>query len=125
MRAPPSMNKALGQRPPKKVESSTSPEPAINAPVLQGTFGVNSTSIGRAPLPDMVFAGVSNGETLWALPNQASPEHSSDTSSPMGQINTTVSGSSGGDDLMADIDWVRAIGFFPTSTETLLIQPFL
>jgi hypothetical protein len=63
----------------------------------------------------MVFAGVSNGETLWALPNQASPEHSSDTSSPMGQINTTMSGNGGGDDLMADIDWVRAKALFSNS----------
>lgn len=108
MRAPPSMNKALGQRPPKKVEDSASPEPAVNAPALQGTFGVNSTSIGRAPLPDMVFAGVSNGETLWALPNVASPDNSSDTSSPIGQFNPGMPGTGRGDDLMADIDWVRA-----------------
>jgi hypothetical protein len=104
MRAPASMNKALGQRPPRKVESTT--EPVTQSLASQGTFGVNSTSVGRAPLPNMVYAGVSNGETLWALPTQGSPENSSDTSSVMGQINTTVSGSSGGDDLMADIDWV-------------------
>jgi len=104
MRAPVSMTKALGQRPPRKVESTTEHVPAN--PVPQGTFGVGTTLIGRAALPDMVYAGVSNGETLWALPNQGSPENSSDSSSAPGQINPSMSGSSGGDDLMADIDWV-------------------
>jgi hypothetical protein len=47
-------------------------------------------TIGRAPVQ---FAGVTNGESLWALPNQQSPEASSDSNSV--------------DDLMADIDWVR------------------
>jgi hypothetical protein len=123
MRAPASMNKALGQRPPRKVESTT--EPVTRSPVLQGTFGANSTSIGRAPLPDMVYAGVSNGETLWALPNKGSPENSSDSSSVIGQINTTMSGSSGGDDLMADIDWVGYNNLLLMSMCTLLIHRFV
>jgi hypothetical protein len=123
MRAPPSMNKALGQRPPRKVESTT--EPVAQSPALQGTFGVNSTSIGRAPLPDMVYAGVSNGEILWALPNQGSPENSSDTSSVMGQINPTMPVNSGSDDLMADIDWVNYSGLYPMLIFTLLIPRFL
>jgi hypothetical protein len=110
MRAPASMNKALGQKPPRKVESTT--EPMTQSPALQGTFGANSTSIGRVSLPDMVYAGISNGESLWALPNQGSPENSSDTSSVMGQINPTMPGSSGGDDLMADIDWVGLLSLF-------------
>jgi hypothetical protein len=111
MRAPVSMTKALGQRPPRKVESITEPVTSVS-PALQGTFGVNTTLIGRAALPEMVYAGVSNGETLWALPKQGSPENSSDSSSLPGQMNTTMPGSSGGDDLMADIDWVGYSSLF-------------
>lgn len=103
MRAPSSMNKALGQRPPKKVESISDSE-SIGT-TRQGVLGTNPTSIGRAPLPNVVYAGVSNGETLWALPNQASPEGSSDTNSVLGQMAPQMP--IPGDDPMADIDWVR------------------
>jgi hypothetical protein len=60
-------------------------------------------AIGRAPVQ---FAGVTNGEALWALPNQQqSPEASSDSNSVVGQSSLSVPGA-GVDDLMADIDWV-------------------
>jgi hypothetical protein len=103
MRAPPSMNKHLGQRPPRKVDGGS--ESSIISS-REGVIGFNATSIGRAPLPDVVYAGVSNGETLWALPNQASPEASSDASSVMGQMPIQTPGTGQGDDLMAEIDWV-------------------
>lgn len=74
-------------------------------------------TIGRVPLgQDMQFAGVSNGESLWAFPNSQSPEASSDTTSLSGQHvaggSGSGSGASGGgvnmggqqDDPMADID---------------------
>lgn len=116
MRAPVQMDKHLGQRPPRAKESSTdspgllygnnrSPGggPSLELPrVEQLPISVGgSTSIGRAPLPDVVFAGVSNGESLWALPTQQkSPEssdaHSADAVTPV--MNP------GQDDLMADID---------------------
>ena len=88
-------------------------------PMPQSLPGIGH-SIGRAPLgQDMQFAGVSNGESLWAFPNSSqSPEASSDTTSLAGQHMAGVSGNGivgGGmaqnlgqqDDLMADIDWVR------------------
>lgn len=57
--------------------------------------------------PDMVYAGVSNGESLWALPNHDSPE------STEGYFSRPPGASLGRpgtgpivDDVMADIDWV-------------------
>jgi hypothetical protein len=112
MRAPPSMNKYVGQRPPRKVEPDTGPGSML--PIKTELLATNPTSIGRAPLPEVVYAGVSNGETLWALPNQvSSPEGSSDTASVLGQFAPQLQGNSSGnaqnqgDDLMVDIDWVR------------------
>lgn len=100
------------------------------------TFGLGpgpayGASIGRVPLgQDMQFAGVSNGESLWAFPNSQSPEASSDTTSLSGQPIT--GGSSGGvggggitenvmgnDSLMADIDWVSSIFPLPHSSTLL------
>lgn len=118
MRAPVNMNKHLGMRPPlvkpdpqigeKGLRWGLSPSPSEETEA-QTTQKVplpvgGSTSIGRAPLPDVVFAGVSNGESLWALPTQRSPE-GSDTLSNPGQEPITPLMNAGTDDLMADIDW--------------------
>jgi hypothetical protein len=105
MRGPSSMNKFVGQRLPKK------PEQAAKVPAGAG-LGYDTTAIGRAPVPDVVFAGVSNGETLWAMPNPQSPEGGSDVSSVLGPM-PSMPGDTfpaqvqfKADDLMADIDWV-------------------
>jgi hypothetical protein len=119
MRAPVQMDKHLGQRPPRvKSDQSTgskgllygSPSPSggenLETPKIQ-TLPIpiaGSTSIGKAPLPDVVFAGVSNGESLWALPTQRSPENS-DTLSPGQEPITPMMNQGAEDDLMADIDW--------------------
>ena len=68
--------------------------------------------MGRVPIPDVQFAGVSNGESLWALPNEKSPEGTSDTndSKSVNWIGAHSSSTMAGqDDLMADIDWVRQL----------------
>lgn len=121
MRAPVQMDKHMVQRPPRVKEEV----PAGNMGPVYGqasTGGANaglpitqhlpipiaasSMSIGRAPLPDVVFAGVSNGEALWALPSQRSPEtESSDTLSAAGPGFPPTTNPAP-DDLMADIDWV-------------------
>ncbi|KAK0118870.1 hypothetical protein ONS96_011950 [Cadophora gregata f. sp. sojae] len=104
--------------------------------VAQGNLGMGPTlglvpgpaydsSIGRVPLgQDMQFAGVSNGESLWAFPNSQSPEASSDTTSLSGQQVAVGSGGgtglggvaenvAGNDSLMADIDWDAFDALFP------------
>ncbi|KAH7364501.1 hypothetical protein BKA65DRAFT_139629 [Rhexocercosporidium sp. MPI-PUGE-AT-0058] len=94
-------------------------------PLTQGISGMGPT-IGRVPLgQDMQFAGVSNGESLWAFPKSQSPEASSDTTSLSGQQIAGASGGVGGggvnmaqnvgqqDDLMADIDWDAFDALFP------------
>lgn len=105
MRAPVTMYKHVGQRParPTELKDSLSPEPAFttSSPVPE------SSSIGKAPFQDMVFAGVSNGESLWALPNRGSPETSSDSGS-LPQRPSLVPPAVG-DNLMADIDWVSEV----------------
>lgn len=121
MRAPLTMHKHLGQRPPRIADprgsissaTSASPEPPVN-PNLH-IFPGQSQSIGRAqtPMPEMVFAGISNGESLWALPNQASPESSSDANSVPGQHQSASMPALGTDDLMADIDWEAFDAMFP------------
>jgi hypothetical protein len=119
MRAPVVMEKHLGQRPPRIADNqekqenirplkyiSRSPEtperPLETAPL-------EVPSVGKAPLQDMVYAGVSNGESLWAMPNHQSPEASSDSNSVVGQPPIPGAGA-GVDELMADIDWVCTEG---------------
>jgi hypothetical protein len=103
MRAPSSMHKHLGQRPPKKIGDGGLGTVGV---LDQGNFDRSATTIGRAPLPDVVYAGISNGETLWALPNQGSPERSSETSSMAEEKISPFRNDIHGDDIMADIDWV-------------------
>ncbi|KAG4432206.1 hypothetical protein IFR05_012305 [Cadophora sp. M221] len=107
--------------------------PPVTLGVASGLGG--PTTIGRVPLgQDMQFAGVSNGESLWAFPNSQSPEASSDTTSLSGHQIAGGGGSGGGsigggagtgagvaqntgigqqDDLMADIDWDAFDALFP------------
>jgi hypothetical protein len=123
MRAPVVMEKHLGQRPPRIADNQERQEnikplkymsrsPEIQEQPLEAAL-LQVPTVGKAPLQDMVFAGVSNGESLWAMPNHQSPEASSDSNSVIGQ--PPLPGTGGGvDELMADIDWVciewRVIG---------------
>ncbi len=122
MRAPQAMLKHIGQRPPVKVEDNRGWTAQATGPPLQPTglppqaemLAPGSTAIGRAPIPDTVFAGVSNGESLWALPNTNSPENSSESpGSVLGQFPARDPGSGlpmpQGDALMPDIDWVSLV----------------
>ena len=115
MRAPVVMEKHLGLRPPRIADvqdskekdrplkfMSRSPDPAHP---LETTH-LEVPSVGKVPVQDMVFAGVSNGESLWAMPNHQSPDASSDSNSVVGQ-HPVPGGPGGADELMADIDWVR------------------
>lgn len=73
-------------------------------------------AVGKASLADVVFAGVANGEALWAMPNAMSPEATgSEASSTPGMQNVfpvPVAGVGPQNDLMADIDWVCVSGSF-------------
>ncbi|CZR50594.1 probable binuclear zinc cluster transcription factor that regulates the ratio between aurofusarin and rubrofusarin biosynthesis [Phialocephala subalpina] len=162
MRAPTVMEKHVGQREPRVVDSTSKPntgdtnvvgglhyinpkreEPSTSGPSspsgpvynsasnLQGVPGPN---IGRMPLADMQFAGVSNGESLWALPSSQSPEASSDTISIVGQAPMAAPpagsggppgppGNSGMDDPMADIDWDAFDALFPPDHQAALEAP--
>jgi hypothetical protein len=116
MRAPIAMEKHLGQRPPRISESnfrglkyfSPPPQTSDSSKISQSTeppdYVSETQTIGRAPIQ---YAGATNGESLWALPTQQSPEASSDSNSVVGQSSLPVTGS-GMDDLMADIDWVSS-----------------
>ncbi|RDW85024.1 hypothetical protein BP6252_02614 [Coleophoma cylindrospora] len=122
MRAPIAMQKHLGEQPARKSESqtSTSPEPVSNPYV--GTS--EKSAVGKAPIqPGVVFAGVSNGESLWALPDQESPEASSESGSGS-QRPSLAPSAAGTDDLMAEIDWEAFDALFPPDQQTDgLIQP--
>lgn len=84
-----------------------------NSPVLNGPGDLQVKSVPglkRIPLiPEVQFAGVSNGESLWALPSSQSPEASSDTMSLSGGQPVVAPIIPATDDLMADIDWVRIL----------------
>lgn len=126
MRAPTIMEKHVGQREPRVADSNSTnlnKGPDYNAQpktekteittLYRGALkGVPGDSIGRVPLiptPEVQYAGVSNGESLWALPSSQSPEASSDTMSLSGGQTVPAPPISGAsmDDPMADIDWAR------------------
>lgn len=123
MRAPVTMEKHLGQRPPRIAESNSkslvfgSPPPQISE---SPDYTPETSTIGRAPVQ---FAGVTNGEALWALPNQQqSPEASSDSNSFAGRPSLSAP-TAGVDDLMADIDWDAFDALFPPAQNHELLQP--
>ncbi|RFU36052.1 hypothetical protein B7463_g250, partial [Scytalidium lignicola] len=102
MRAPVVMEKHVGQRPPRLSDRrvpSTTPDPTQSGPT--------SSRPEKIVIPDVVFAGISNGEALWAPPNKASPDASSENNS------TEQSNPVARDDLMADIDWEALDTIFP------------
>jgi hypothetical protein len=127
MRAPVVMEKHLGLRPPRIADTQTKKEEGEQERERPLIFGSRSPeaapplesahlevpTVGKAMAQDIVFTGVSNGESLWAMPNHRSPEASSDSNSVVGQPLVTgegaVAGGRVGNELMADIDWVRLI----------------
>ncbi|PBP19241.1 hypothetical protein BUE80_DR009827, partial [Diplocarpon rosae] len=90
-------------------------QPSAATPAPETSFGL-APSIGRVP----VFAGVSDGESLWAFPKtqSQSPEASSDSMSlsghGQGKMAALAGVDQGGqDDLMDDIDWDAFDALFP------------
>lgn len=129
MRAPSAMGKyANAMVAPRPTDRSGSPivsEPAagddrlVQLPLFETPPLVGKLAVPEARNPEMQFAGVSNGESLWALPRQRSPGSGSGSeaafaggTAPM--VGSVVGGGGGGDgmdDLMADIDWVCCLLF--------------
>jgi len=134
MRAPEIMEKRLGQRVSGSTEqtdadsnkksllfgpdtSAQKPAAPINLSLPVPMPEPIDANSGRAPVQ---FTGVSNGQSLWALPNKASPEASSDSNT---MTHPTPSIPSATDDLMADIDWDAFDALFPPQNEAALFQP--
>ncbi|CAG8961100.1 hypothetical protein HYFRA_00002643 [Hymenoscyphus fraxineus] len=138
MRAPTNMDRHVGQRPPRVANGmlATESKPLIYlknsearaAALAEGAAQIQAveqqniafpaasspapTSVGTSAVPEVVFAGVSNGEALWALPNQATPDTSSEGTSSVPGVTPSTS-TIGTDDLMADIDWDVFDTLFP------------
>ncbi|KAI8960930.1 hypothetical protein F5Y11DRAFT_328203 [Daldinia sp. FL1419] len=121
-RSPPMQN--YSQQPP--------PEMAPDVPKIEPGYTPPMPSGPPVPQPQMVFAGVSDGQALWSLPpNQASP--SSDGSSiEHGSQQIPTPGTRGGHGLapsgniMDNIDWDTINSLFPSDPQTggLSIQGF-
>jgi hypothetical protein len=108
MRATPSMLKHVEQMPPRRIDRSPHKSSSSTSPSTEDIMNVGSTSIGKAPMPNFVFAGVSDGEALWALPNYVSPDGSSDSGTTSGQKNSLqLPRMDQNNYLMPEIDWVR------------------
>ncbi|KAI9745166.1 MAG: hypothetical protein M1818_001444 [Claussenomyces sp. TS43310] len=117
MRAPLSMHKHLEQRPPREVEADEDTSVSTRQPSDKAAAtGADVQSVGRAALPDVVYAGVSNGEALWAMPPlvNGSPSMSSSAASMDGMAQTErPEGNGPFDDIMAEIDWDTFDAMFP------------
>ena len=134
MRAPEIMEKRLGQRTPRFTKqtdadlkekgllfgpdtSAQKPVPPINLVLPRPMPEPIDANSRREPIQ---YAGVSNGQSLWAgLPDKLSPESSGDPNF----IQQTPPIASAGDDLMADIDWEAFDALFPPQNEATLFQP--
>lgn len=122
MRASPAMIKHVGQRAPRPVERNVNSSVSYISAHRGDAAGTEHSSVGKVAVPDIVFAGVSNGEALWALPNYGSPGGSSDSGNAPGQANpvqmqnTPMDGYS-----MPDIDWVSVRGQLTCSLALLTL----
>lgn len=95
-----------------------SPERTTNAgPGIMGFNNGMQPRMDGPPHPDMVYAGVSNGESLWALPNQESPDSSEGYFSRAHSLGKPGTGPIV-DDVMADIDWEEWNKIFPLEENT-------
>lgn len=106
MRASPSMLKHVGQRPPRRVDRNVNSGASSVSAQHGDAVGTKPSLIGKVPVPDVVFAGVSNGEALWALPNYGSPAGSSDSGGVPGQTNPVQMENTKMEYSMPEIDWV-------------------
>lgn len=126
MRAPVEMEKHVEQREPRVSEKNTNWSQKASTPGKQRqeldpkvpSFGqvaqASSThefspTVGRVPVDlaqDMQFAGVSDGQSLWALPN-TSPEAREMMGFSGQVVENSIPAGLPHDDLMADIDWVN------------------
>jgi hypothetical protein len=103
MRAPLIMNKHVGPKPPRLSAS----DDRISKSQASSLETVDSSSVGRVPVSDVLMAQNSLNEPFWTMPGRrASHETSSETSSPMPQ-QTSSQTPSVNEDIMADIDWVK------------------
>jgi hypothetical protein len=110
MRASPAMLKHVGQRPPRRVDRNINSGASSVSAQHGDAVGTEPASIGKVPVPDVVFAGVSNGEALWALPNYGSPAGSSDSGVVPGQANPVQMENTKMEYSMPEIDWVSVRG---------------
>ncbi|KAK0748173.1 hypothetical protein B0T21DRAFT_343863 [Apiosordaria backusii] len=116
--------------------------PTVNMPMSNTSMAAHSVSsssiparippFGHSPImfplqqpaimPNMVFAGVSNGEALWGFPhmNPGSPENSSDGGSVVGQSQRhgSIAGPGAAVNVMDNIDWDAINLLFPTDPNT-------
>lgn len=132
MRAPAVMEKRLGHRatrPSTQVDTDRKEKGLLFGPDTSNRIAApNVNLVSPMPIPEPIdanirrapvqFAGVSNGQSLWAFPNGPSPEASSDSNS----VQQTPPAPAG-DDLMADIDWDAFDALFPPQNEAALFQP--
>ncbi|KAK3694990.1 fungal-specific transcription factor domain-containing protein [Podospora appendiculata] len=81
-----------------------------------------ATSMAHQMVSNMVYAGVSNGEVLWGLPqgNPGSPENSSDGGSVVGhpQRHGSLAGQSSHEHVMDNLDWDAINTLFPADPNT-------
>lgn len=139
MRAPVVMEKRLGVQPPRTVDAEEGPSrekeaplqfikrsPEADLPLEAHPAAYQAPSLSMGMGKEIVFAGVSNGEALWAMPNHRSPETSSDSNSVAGQAPVpgipAGAGVGGVDEMMADIDWV-SFAFLPVSFSFIIFTP--
>lgn len=137
MRAPISLDKHVGQREPRVSDKNEDirPDPyagepgSVNASGFNPLFSESSMqaqvqpelNFGKFPLPqNMQFAGVSNGESLWAFPKSQSPEAMSDVSGQPEQPRGIPLDIPRQDDPMADIDWEAFDALFPPAQQAEL-----
>jgi hypothetical protein len=122
MRAPVVMEKHIGRSPSRisdqakgqgqNTRSFKYDSPSLELPQMPlEAVPREAPTIGKVPLQDKAFAGVSNSDSLWVMQNQQSREASNDSNGVVGQGNPPVA-ATGTDasfnELIADIDWVCA-----------------
>jgi hypothetical protein len=147
MRAPTNMDKLLGTRARKPADPSqreenlrfitspnatsagltrasmSPPQQTMNTPSPPAS-SEQSRYVGRAPIPEVQFLGISDGQALWALPSQALMESGYESTSSAGSGQAFGMPSPEGmmgmqapqmplpapqqQNLMADIDWVSS-----------------
>ncbi|OAF57587.1 hypothetical protein VC83_04854 [Pseudogymnoascus destructans] len=122
MRASPAMLKHDGQRPPRRVDRNINSGASSVSAQHGDAAGIEPTLIGKVPVPDVVFAGVSNGEALWALPSYGSPAGSSDSGGVPGQANPVQMLNTKMEYSMPEIDWDAIDILFPPNESGEMMQ---